>query len=688
MSIFSGTKKCIPLALLILTFFLLPVTMLAGLEKMPGDIGDARLNNYFLENIFQYLCGRTDSLWHLPFYSPFPYVLGFSDNLFGSAPVYLLARFIGAGADTSFQVWFLFGYVANFFAAYYALRRLNGSVVAASIGALIFAFALPTTAHAGHAQLHYRFGVPLALAFFTEFLTSKSWRSFSISGAWTVWQLYAGVYIGFFTLLLIASMGLTHFLYRYLIDKISAKSALNEFINSWRAQLTRQKIILSAEIVVLILLLLLLFYPYIQVSRLYGAKRSWDEISLMLPRPASYFLADASFLWSNSGAKAFLSLGMRHEHQMFVGLVPLLLALAGFFIGSNAKNGVTFTLMSGMLGVAVALTLCVGGFSLWYLLYKFPFASAIRAMTRIDQAFLFPVAYLSAVAIDAFRIRMKLLWGAISILLVVLFVTEARMTTMYTSTKESWAQRMSTLDASTPPNLPKNSILFFAQRSGPPFADELDAMWVSLKHMTLTMNGYSGLNPPDYQYVYGTDCTVIPRRITSYLKFIGESGNLNLYRELMSRIVPVGFFGCNQSWLQSPPNISDTDRVYTKSEFSRLNFSSAEIINTGNQRVVRVEISNPTDNNFSANSSVGAPIRLSWRLVGANGRPFSGWDARKDLPFDIPAKGKLEVSIPLDFPINPDAKAIEVSIVLEGYFWGHDVGVQPRNIALPVSTNH
>jgi hypothetical protein len=181
---------------------------------------------------------------------------------------------------------------------------------------------------------------------------------------------------------------------------------------------------------------------------------------------------------------------------------------------------------------------------------------------------------------------------------------------------------------------------------------------------------------------------VIPRRITSYLKFIGESGNLNLYRELMSRIVPVGFFGCNQSWLQSPPNISDTDRVYTKSEFSRLNFSSAEIINTGNQRVVRVEISNPTDNNFSANSSVGAPIRLSWRLVGANGRPFSGWDARKDLPFDIPAKGKLEVSIPLDFPINPDAKAIEVSIVLEGYFWGHDVGVQPRNIALPVSTNH
>ena len=685
MNTFSVVKKCIPLALFILTFLLLPVTMLAGLEKMPGDIGDARLNNYFLENIYQYLCGETDSLWHLPFYSPFPYVLGFSDNLFGSAPVYLLARFIGAGADTSFQIWFLFGYATNFFAAYYALRRLNGSVVAASIGALIFAFALPTTAHAGHAQLHYRFGVPLALAFFTEFLTSKSWRSFSISGAWTVWQLYAGVYIGFFTLLLIASMGLTHFLYRYLIDKVSAKSVINEFINSWRTQLTRQKIIRFAEIAVLILLLLLLFYPYIQVSRLYGAKRSWDEISLMLPRPASYFLADASFLWSNPGAKAFLSLGMRHEHQMFVGLVPLLLALAGFFIGSNAKNGVTFTLISGMLGVAVALTLCIGGFSLWYLLYKLPFASAIRAMTRIDQAFLFPVAYLSVIAIDAFRIRVKLLWGATLILLVALFVTEARMTTMYTSTKESWTERMSTLDASTPSNLPKNPILFFAQRSGPPFADELDAMWVSLKHSTLTMNGYSGLNPPDYQYVYGTDCSVIPRRIIAYLKFIRKSDDLNLYRELMSRIVPIGFVGCNQSWLQSPPNISVADLVYTKSEFSRLTFSSGEILDSGSQRVIRVEISNPTDNHFSANSSVGAPIRLSWRLVYANGKPFSGWDTRKDLPFDIPAQGKLGVSIPLDLPINPDAKAVEVSIVLEGYFWGHDIGVQPRNIALPAS---
>lgn len=34
---------------------------------MPGDIIDARLNNYFLEHIYQFLNGNAHSLWHLPF---------------------------------------------------------------------------------------------------------------------------------------------------------------------------------------------------------------------------------------------------------------------------------------------------------------------------------------------------------------------------------------------------------------------------------------------------------------------------------------------------------------------------------------------------------------------------------------------------------------------------------------------
>jgi len=157
------------ISIFLLFFFLIPFNQFNYLDLMPGDIGDARLNNYFLENIYLFLRGTSDSLWHLGFFYPFPFTGGFSDNLFGSSPVYLFFRALNIKSDTAFQFWFLAGYLFNFIASYYSFRKLGGRPLAASVGALIFTFALPTTAHTDHAQLHYRFGLPLALTFLVFF---------------------------------------------------------------------------------------------------------------------------------------------------------------------------------------------------------------------------------------------------------------------------------------------------------------------------------------------------------------------------------------------------------------------------------------------------------------------------------------------------------------------------------------
>ena len=157
-------------AIFLLFFFFIPFSQLSHLSLIPGDLGDARLNNYFLENIYLFFKGKSDSLWHLGFFYPFPFTGGFSDNLFGSSPVYLFFRALNIKSDTAFQLWFLAGYFFNYTASYYSFRKLGGSSLAAGVGALIFSFALPTTAHAIHAQLHYRFGLPLALTFLVFFL--------------------------------------------------------------------------------------------------------------------------------------------------------------------------------------------------------------------------------------------------------------------------------------------------------------------------------------------------------------------------------------------------------------------------------------------------------------------------------------------------------------------------------------
>jgi hypothetical protein len=571
-------KLKIPCIVLLLGVFNIYFFQLDKLLLMPGDIGDARLVNYFLENVYQFMVGASDSLWHLPFFSPFPYVLGFSDNLFGSSPVYIFARLFGARTDDAYQIWFLLGYVANFIAAYYALRRLNGGILASTIGAFIFTFALPTSAHAMHAQLHYRFGLPLAIVFFSDFLNTKIWRYFFISGAWIVWQFFAGIYIGFFTVLLLATMSLTYLCNVLIYRRGLLENIFSDFTKSWKYQTKTQMILFLSGIALLLVLLLLLFYPYLQVTHLYGAKRSWSEIASMLPRPQSYFLSDNSFWGSFIGTDIFSTIPMRHEHQMFFGLFPLVLALAGFIVGSQKNNGLVFTLMTGMLVISIVLTLYIGGFSIWYLIHQLPLASAIRAMTRIDQAFLFPIAYLAVIAID--KVIVKYTWGVlvVSAIILPLLIFEAATTSMGVSTKESWRQRFQALEAVVPENISDNSILFFAQRTGPPYADEIDAMWVSLHNHKKTMNGYSGNLPPDYDYEFGDDCAQIPKRVLLYLKFSNQPNNVEAYRDLMSRIIPIGFINCDVTLFSSLPSISNADFSYSEEEFQALSYGKNDII--------------------------------------------------------------------------------------------------------------
>lgn len=667
-----------------LALFLIPIKELDVLNLMPGELYDTRLNNYFLENIYSFFSKNSISLWHLSFFYPYPYVIGFSDNLFGAAPVYLFFRFLNLETDTAYQVWFLFGYAANYYSAYYALRRLGGSMPASIIGALIFAFALPTTAHAGHAQLHYRFGVPLAITFFIQFLSLKAWRLLLISGAWLTWQFYAGVYMGFFTLLLILAMTLAFVILHLIQRHSSTRELANDFVMSWRRQESLQKYIFLFGLSVLALLMGILFYPYLQVVQLYEAKRSWEETSLMLPRLQSYFMSDSSLLWSTRDNALFAGIPMRHEHQMFMGFVPLLLALNGLiFFKYVAKNHI-IPLMVGTLAVTFAITLSVNGYSIWYLFHDLPLASAIRALTRLDQVYLFPIAYLAVVGIDQLKERSAWVLQIAVVIVILLFIFEATMTSMQTVSKESWRQRLSNLLAITPQKVPQNSILFFAQRMDDfdhnirSEAHEVDAMWVSLLTNTKTMNGYSGSWPPGYyDPQYGNDCIVIPKRVASYLQFIRQPNNADLYHSLMSRIVPIGFKNCDLEWWKSLQSISSASRIYTSNELSKITLSLDAIKGDETNIVLPLIINNLGNQSFAADSAIGKPIRVSWRFIDDKGQPLSGWEARKDLPLDIPANGKLKISIPLNIREQDKTVAVQVSMVQDGAFWLHDIGVNP-----------
>jgi hypothetical protein len=429
-------------------------------------------------------------------------------------------------------------------ASYYALRKMGGKTFSSSVGALIFTFALPIAARSVHSQLHYRFGIPLAIYFFSDFIVNKIWRSLLTSFFWLTWQFFASIYMGFFTLLMMIGVTFISVIYEKFEQSKNFKDILKAYIFSWKRIPRKKKTKYLSFCFLFFILFIALFYPYVMASILYGAKREWQEISTMLPRLQSYLISDAYPVWNFLHFKITSTIPMRHEHQMFLGIAPLFLVTIGFFVGyKNNNNNNFFILMAGTLIFIFFLTLYIGKFSLWYLVHKLPLFSAIRAITRIDEALLFPFAYIAMLAVQYFE-AIYTGWRnqciKIAILLILFF--DFSMYIMPTSTKLLWRTRIEATERKIPPNLSPDAVIFMAQETGPFFADELDAMWVSMRLKLKTLNGYSGIFPTNFNPQFGNDCSELNHRIMSYIKFKHYSDDS--YATIRKNIVPIGFKNC------------------------------------------------------------------------------------------------------------------------------------------------
>jgi len=526
-------KFIIPLILLILAIGLGPFFQLNFFHSLPGDLGDSRLNNYFLENAYLFLIGKSQSLWHLNFFYPFPYVLGFSDNLFGSLPIYFLAR-IFFRPDIAFLLWYLSSYLINYFCAYFVFRKLGFNQSASIVGALIFSFALPVSAQTSHVQLAYRFCIPLSFFYLICFVNGKSIKAFLLSLFFLAWQFYCTIYIGFFLLLAEVVFFLAYVSYDAWCNSLS--TLVQQYRNSFR-------LMRLSHILIFLLLLLslyLLFYPYLMVSHIYEVKRSSLEISSMLPRLSSYLLADDSRLWGSLSATVDMG-SMRHEQQLFFGLIPLILFFYGLHLSFKGNKNLIAKSMAVTFLTLFVMSLSIKDVSAWAHFSNLPLFSAIRAVSRISLVMLFFLSYMAVVAVDSIARHSRV----IIYILLILLIVEFSLVKVNSSPISEWRSRMDLYQRKIPSSLPPDSILIFAQR-GHQFnvVEEIDAMWISLINGYSTMNGYSGYSPPAYGGEYGDQCINIQKRIDSYLEVVKTADALKNREGLVSKLVPIEFSDC------------------------------------------------------------------------------------------------------------------------------------------------
>jgi hypothetical protein len=524
------------------------------LALVPGDLGDARFNNFILEHFFQWVTGITRDYWNAPFFYPYQQTITFGDNLLGSAPFYALFRGTGLNRESAFQGWYILGYVLNFIASGYVLWCLKLKSLAIGAGAFFFTFGLPLLAQENHVQLIYRFCIPLACYSLWRFYQQPRLKYLIGLGAWLGWQFYLTIYMGIFLGFLLA------ILFVLLPLFVPAQSFLQRLaiwprciIESWsRARLT-ERLLTLAILSVLGFGFVMLILPYYRTTRMYSFSRNLFEVLVMLPRIKSYLLAENSQLWRIT-ARLFPNFPLRWEHQLFPGLAVVILVLAGMIGRFSTPNRTLAWLHLTAALALIALTLEIHGLSLYLLLWLLPGINSIRAVTRVMLVVMWPLSLFIAWVIDGLmqRSNQQRSWMQIAVYLVVgLLVVESVFYDHTTYLKADGQARLDKLIQQIPAIVPGNPILFVAENPQEPhWAKDIDAMLLSQELGWSTLNGYSGNYPPGYWR--SNSCEQLPARIKSYMKFVGISSE-SFYLEMMKRIVPIGFTNCDPSWWEKMP---------------------------------------------------------------------------------------------------------------------------------------
>ncbi|HQV72691.1 MAG: hypothetical protein WAR01_01390 [Dokdonella sp.] len=658
-------------ALLALAFGLFGIVLPQSdfFRAIPGDLGDARFNGLILEHVFRWLSGIDASLWSPGFFFPFPGALTFSDNHFGTVGVYALLRMFGLSAEVAFIGWFTFAYVANFLCACYVLRRFGLTASGSALGAFVFAFAMPVLVQAGHAQLGYRFAVPLAILALHRLLRDGHPAQLGWLGFWVTLQFYCSIYLGYFLLLLLGGYLLAAYLVPSSAPGFMRPDRIIAGLIRWpvRGELWRCIGVLLACVIALFAL----FAPYAYYADLYGLVRNPADIDRMLPRIGSYLLADSSRLWGRF-SQHLGGIPMRQEHQMFVGVAACLLALVG--IARGASHWLKVSALA--LALLVVLTLNVSGLSLYAFVEQLPMANAIRAVSRIGLVMVFPLGLLAGAGFDRLVVGSRGRAGPIlAVVLTILLLLECATLQTLSVPLSVWRDRLALRLAEVPAALPADAIVYVPrQPNEPQFMTELDGMNVAQRLGRNTINGYSGNSPPGFGQTIDP-CDDLIDRLTGYAHFMRlEIAQVDA---LARRVFVVG------ATLECALPGALPARMHFKgalpnAAFARVHVEIAGVaIANAQQLEVELVVSNGLDTVLASVSESNQPIRFSWRFVSADsGVPVStDWATRSELRKDVPAHAREQLRLLIDAPIAPGRYRLEMTLLQENVAWFHERGM-------------
>ncbi|MEJ5166620.1 MAG: hypothetical protein WHV67_06295, partial [Thermoanaerobaculia bacterium] len=351
-------------------------------KEMQTDPGDTRFNNYILEHIHQYLSGNLKSFSSPQFYYPHKNNLYFSDPWIFFYPFYGIFRFFGFEYDTSFQLFMILSTILNFCLSFYLFHIIDEKKPFFNgFGSTFFSASNIRVCQVGHQQLIPNFYIILCFIFL--FLIYKNYKEnpkktklyilfFSFSSAF---QALSAFY-NFFSFLL----------YTFLILIFLFILKGKEFVLFFKKYLI--------TILFAFLIFGILTMPYIKKTKKVMeevGKRSWKEVSTMLPQYKSYlYLGKENLIYGKlNSSKFFEDIPVKNEHRLSFGYLTFIIFLISLI--SLRKNFLIFLNFLAFFSLIILTFYIPFDFSFWKIVYEFlPGASALRAVTRCNLILLFP----------------------------------------------------------------------------------------------------------------------------------------------------------------------------------------------------------------------------------------------------------------------------------------------------------
>lgn len=464
--------------------------------RVQTERGDGMLNHLLLENSWLVLSdpGYCGTFATPPFFFPEPYTLTYSENLFGSAPIYWALRLV-TGHELAYIWWQIVCCALNFVAFGVVCRWLGLAHPVALAGAFLWAFAAVHVDQLKHSQMIPRFYMPFAAYYAIVLALEPSVKALNRMLGALFLQCLACVYTGWFL-----ATGLALFLPLVIGLRAGAAGALWRHLRArpWRV---------GGVLAFWGLMLAALFGPYILVNR--GQSRSYEDCFQLFPTLEAWFTGPSGSRWCDTLAR--VREPAPFECLLFSGFAVYGLMLAAglhlqrirperrFALWPAAAAGLLTAVLWGLLTVASGQT----GESLWRVVRHIPGGGAIRVVSRVYVTVYLFGTLGALIWLSAVLERVPRGWGRGAILAPLLAVLAWEQTGFE---PDSFAradfypyvdQHAATLRGAPAGYVVPRYVDSAGLVSTGPYG-EVFSMWVGMRANVPVVNGYSGRTPQNF----------------------------------------------------------------------------------------------------------------------------------------------------------------------------------------------